>query len=53
MLFLHQAETLTPEQQLANQHAWLATIETQEKHVLSLSNVFDVNVPYTPPSAAD
>lgn len=51
--FLHQAETLTPEQQLANQHAWLATIVAQEKHMLSLSSVFDVDVPYTPPPAAD
>jgi hypothetical protein len=51
--FLHQAETLTPEQQLANQNAWLATITAQEKQMLSLSNIFDVDVPYTPPPTAD
>jgi hypothetical protein len=47
--FLQQAETLTPEQQLANQRDWLATITAQEKHMMLLSNVFDVDVPYTPP----
>jgi hypothetical protein len=47
--FLHQAETLTPEQQLANQREWLATITAQEKHMLLLSNVFDVDLPCTPP----
>jgi hypothetical protein len=51
--FLQQAETLTPEQQLANQRDWLATITDQEKHMMLLSNVFDVDVPYTPPPAAD
>ncbi|GAB3639304.1 hypothetical protein GCM10027422_48950 [Hymenobacter arcticus] len=51
--FLHQAETLTPEQQLANQHAWLTTIAAQEKQILSLSDVFAVDVPYTPPPTAE
>lgn len=51
--FLHQAETLTPEQQLANQHAWLTIIAAQEKQMLLLSDVFAVDVPYTPPPAAD
>jgi hypothetical protein len=57
--FLQQAETLTPEQQLANQRDWLAAITAQEKPMLLLSNVFDVDVPYTPspppppPPAAD
>jgi hypothetical protein len=42
---LHQAETLTAEQQLENQREWLATITAQEKQMLSLSDIFEGEVP--------
>lgn len=50
--FLRQAEILSPEQQLANQREWLATITAQERHLLTLSNVFEVELPDTSPPAA-
>lgn len=49
--FLRQAETLSPEEQLTNQREWLAAIAAQEKQMLTLSNVFDLDLPTPPPSA--
>jgi len=49
---LQQAETLSPEQQLINQREWLTTIIAQEKPLLRLSSVFDVELPDMPPPAA-
>lgn len=47
---LHQAETLTAEQQLENQREWLATITAQEKQMLSLSDIFEGEGPTQPPT---
>lgn len=49
---LHQAETLSPEQQLHNQREWLTSITAQENSLLVLSSIF-AEVPATPPPTAD
>jgi hypothetical protein len=49
---LQQVETLSPEQQLINQREWLTAIIAQEKTMLKLSNVFDVELPAMPSPAA-
>jgi len=48
---VRQAESLSPEQQLANQREWLTTIAAQEGQLLNLTSIFDKPTPAMPPTA--